>query len=133
MIILDTDILIDSARGVGEAVSCLQQIENNDALAISAVTEMELIIGCRNKNELKSLRYFLHRFKIISVNEEISDMATDLLKTYRLSHGLLIPDALIAGTAIDKGVRLVSKNRKDYRYIETLELLPYPEPLQYQY
>ena len=126
MIIVDTDILIDAARCTGDAVNCLQKIEDTSSLAISAVTRMELIIGCRNKKELKSLEQFLQRFEIISLNEHISDTATDLLKTYRLSHGLLIADALIAATAITVNTKLISKNQKDYRFIETLALLSYP-------
>lgn len=126
MIIVDTDILIDAARCIGDAVNCLQKIEDTSSLAISAVTRMELIIGCRNKKELKSLEHFLQRFEIISLNEHISDTATDLLKTYRLSHGLLIADALIAATAITVNTNLISKNQKDYRFIETLALLSYP-------
>jgi len=87
---------------------------------------MELIIGCRNKKELKSLEHFLQGFELISLNKQISDTATDLLKTYRLSHGLLIADALIAATTIVTGNQLISKNRKDYRFIQELELLEYP-------
>ena len=90
---------------------------------------MELIIGCRNKNELDSLEQFLNRFHIIRLNEQISDTATDLLKRYRLSHGLLIADALIAATAIISDLSFVSKNQRDYRFIEDLQLLPYPDPL----
>ena len=51
------------------------------------------------------------------------------MKKYRLSHGLLIPDALIAATAIEADTPLVSKNQKDYRFIKDLQLLPYPDPL----
>lgn len=126
MIIVDTDILIDAARCVDDAVNCLQQIEDTSSLAISAVTQMELIIGCRNKKEFKTLEYFLQRFKIISLSEQASDMATELLKTYRLSHGLLIADALIAATAIITKTQLISKNQKDYRFIEKLDLMKYP-------
>lgn len=126
MIIVDTDILIDAARCIEDAVNCLQQIEDTSSLAISAVTQMELIIGCRNKKELKSLEHFLQRFEIISLNEQISDTAAELLKTYRLSHGLLIADALIAATAIVTNTKLISKNQKDYRFIEELDLLNYP-------
>jgi predicted nucleic acid-binding protein len=51
---------------------------------------MELIIGSRDKNELQALSHFLRRFQIIPISEQISDMAVDLLKQYRLSRGLLI-------------------------------------------
>ena len=130
MLIVDTDILIDAGRNVNEAVNCLQQIEQRFSVAISSVTQMELIIGCRNKNELRSLEEFIERFHIISLDEQISDTAIDLLKQYRLSHGLLIADALIAATAIISDLSFVSKNQSDYRFIEDLQLLPYPDPFQ---
>ncbi|MDY0220573.1 MAG: hypothetical protein RBR67_05520 [Desulfobacterium sp.] len=53
MIIVDTDILIDAARCIDDAVNCLQQIEDTSSLAISTVTQMELIIGCRNKKDYR--------------------------------------------------------------------------------
>ena len=129
MIIVDTDILIDAAHSVEDAVNCLQQIEEKSVLAISVVTSMEMIIGCRNKKELTLLDHFFQRFEILSLENQISDTATELLKTYRLSHGLLIADALIAATAIVKGTQLISKNQKDYRFIEQLDLLEYPPSL----
>lgn len=129
MIVVDTDILIDAAHSVEDAVNCLQQIEDKSLLAISVVTSMEMIVGCRNKKELTLLDHFFQRFEILSLDNRISDTATELLKTYRLSHGLLIADALIAATAIVNGIQLISKNRKDYRFIEQLELLEYPHSL----
>jgi hypothetical protein len=127
---VDTDILIDAGRNVNEALDCLQKIEQKFSLAVSSDTQMELIIGCRNKNELHSLEHFLERFHLIRLDEQISDTAIDLLKQYRLSHGLLIADALIAATAIISGLSFVSKNQSDYRFIEDLQLLPYPDPFR---
>jgi predicted nucleic acid-binding protein len=130
LIIVDTDILIDAGRNVNEAINCLQQIEQRLSVAVCIVTQMELIIGCRNNNELQSLEQFIKRFHVIRLNEQISDTAIDLLKRYRLSHGLLIADALIAATAIILDLSFVSKNQRDYRFIENLQLLPYPDPFQ---
>lgn len=130
MLMVDTDILIDAGRNVNEALDCLQKIEQKFSLAVSSDTQMELIIGCRNKNELHSLEHFLERFHLIRLDEQISDTAIDLLKQYRLSHGLLIADALIAATAIISGLSFVSKNQSDYRFIEDLQLLPYPDPFR---
>jgi predicted nucleic acid-binding protein len=59
LIIVDTDILIDAGRNVNEALNCLQKIEQRLPAAVSSVTQMELIIGCRNNNELNSLEQFL--------------------------------------------------------------------------
>jgi predicted nucleic acid-binding protein len=52
---VDTDILIDAARGVSKAVDCLDKIKSTSSLSISIVAQMELIVGCRNKTELRAL------------------------------------------------------------------------------
>ena len=100
LVLVDTDVLIDAGREIVEATNCLQQIESRSTLAISVITHMELLVGCRNTTELRELDQFLSRFQIVSLNEHISERAVNVLRRYRLSHGLLIPDALIAATAI---------------------------------
>lgn len=127
-VLVDTDVLIDVGRSVVEAITCLQQIEQQASPAISVVTQMELIIGCRDKAELRTVERFLQRFQTIKLNESISDLAVDLLHRYRLSHGLLIADALIAATATSLDQPLVTKNQRDYRFIAGLHLLAYPKP-----
>jgi predicted nucleic acid-binding protein len=124
--IVDTDILVDAGRGVSEAITCLQEIGRKSALATSVVTQMELFVGCRDKTELYEVEKFLRRFQLIKLSESISDTAVDLLRQYRLSHGLLIPDALIAATALVFGVPFISKNQRDYRFLAGLNLLAYP-------
>lgn len=89
---------------------------------------LTLVVGCQNKAELQALERFLDRFRVLPLDEEVSLRAVDLLQRYRLSHGLLIPDALIAATAIIRDLPLISKNQRDYHFIEDLQLLPYPEP-----
>ena len=124
--VVDTDILIEAGRGVKEAIDYLQELERSTWLAVSVVTQMELIVGCRNKTELQALERFLRRFRILKIDETISDKAVELLQRYRLSHGLLIADALIAATALIWDCPLASKNQRDYRFITDLDLLPYP-------
>jgi predicted nucleic acid-binding protein len=128
IILVDSDVLIDVGREVEEAISCLDSIERHSSPAISAVTQMELIVGCRTKTELRKLDRFLLRFQVVPISETISDRSVDLLHRYRLSHGLLIADAIIAGTALTLGSPFVTKNQRDYRFIDKLQLLPYPQP-----
>lgn len=126
IVVVDTDILIDVTRGSSDAAKCLNLLEKQSSLAISSVTEMELIAGCHNKVELLKIEKLIRPFQVLKIREAISDKAVQLLKQYRLSHGLLIPDALIAATAIDYSVPLISKNQRDFRFITGLNLLPYP-------
>ncbi|MFN5513393.1 MAG: type II toxin-antitoxin system VapC family toxin [Cyanobacteriota bacterium] len=126
-IIVDTDIIIDVSRSIPEAVNCLQELQLRSRLAISVVTQMELIVGCANKLELQTLEKFLQRFDVIRIDSSISDKAVELLRLYRLSHGLLIADGLIAATAIIYNCHFITKNQRDYRFIQNLALLSYPQ------
>ena len=123
--IVDTDILIDAALQINKAIDCLDGLEQNSMLAVSVITQMELFVGCRNKTELGNTKRFLQRFQVLKLSDQISDKAIGLLLQYRLSHGLAIPDALIAATAITFNQPFISKNQRDYRFISGLRLLPY--------
>jgi predicted nucleic acid-binding protein len=47
------------------------------------------------------------------------------METYKLSHGIEIPDALIAATALYKNYELYTYNIKDYKFIHKLKLYKY--------
>jgi len=123
--IIDTDILIDEGRGISEAADVLDRLESTSLLSISVVTLMELTVGCRNKAEQRELAKFLRRFQILSITANISDRAIELLQQYNLSYGLLIADALIAATALTHGEPFATKNQRDFRFIDGLDLLEY--------
>lgn len=122
-LLVDTDILIDTARGVLDAASYLQRHAQRSFLGVSTVTQLELLIGCRNRNEQRTTSRFLQRFEVVRLSEQIADAAVDLILQYRLSHGLLLADALIAATARSLNIPLATKNQ---RFIAGLQLLPYP-------
>jgi predicted nucleic acid-binding protein len=125
-VIVDTDILIDIARSIPEALTYVANLEQRAILGISSVTYMELLIGCRNKTEQRKVERFVRRFELAKLNELIADRAIALLQQYRLSHGLLIADGLIAATTLVMDKPLATKNQRDYRFIAGLTLLPYP-------
>jgi len=91
------------------------------AFTFSAVTEMELVVGCRNKSELRELSRLLKQVNIIPITPEITTTAIKLLHAYRLSHGLLIADALIAATSIASKRTLSSGNAKHFSMIKELQ------------
>jgi predicted nucleic acid-binding protein len=94
LVLFDTDVLIDAGRGVREARHVLETARARGMVALRAVSEMELIVGCRNKRELAALMTSLQAFVSVPVDARISRQAVALLRTYRLSHGFLIPGAL---------------------------------------
>lgn len=126
LILIDTDVLIDVGRKIEVAVASLQRVEQEAVPGISIITQMELLVGCRNKKEFHILEKFLQRFEIVGLNKTIGDKSIELLRLYRLSHGLLIADSLIAATALTVDSPFLTKNQKDYQFIKGLEILPYP-------
>lgn len=124
-LIVDTDIIIDVIRNNSKAISFLQNAEKDNLLALSEITNMELIIGCRNKNELIALKKFMRRFEIISLNELVGKKASELIEIHYLSHNLHIPDAINASISIVFDIPFVTKNRRDYSFIKELNLLRY--------
>ena len=87
------------------------------------VSEMELYYGARDKLELKKLERFCALFHCVPVTENISITAKRLVLSYAKSHSLMIPDALIAATALEMKAPLMTLNIKDFRYITGLKLL----------
>ena len=95
--LVDTDILIDISKGIEKALQHLESLKGE--LFISDITAMELIVGARNKEEIKEIEKFIINYNRISLNEKITEYAYELLKEHAQSRGLTIPDALIAATA----------------------------------
>ena len=128
MILIDTDILVESLRGSIEATTWLASIRS-ETFGIPGVVAMELLMGCRNQNDLQRVRKFLSSFQVIWPDATDSACAYDLLLEHRLSSGLGIPDCLIAATALVRGARLFSFNIKHFGVIPGLEVQqPYKRP-----
>ena len=109
LLIVDTDILIDVSRHVEQAIKTLDGYFESHVVAISVITQLELMLGCENKREFENLDEFLKRFEIIDVSKSISQKSVDLFKNFRLSHGVMIADMLIAATALEYECSLLSK------------------------
>ncbi len=123
--IIDTDILIDAMNGVGEAIGFLAERET-EKIEISIVSAIELTIGCRNKDEMKELQKFLQKCILLPITPTASQSALQLIESYYLSHGLLMGDALIAATVMERGATLYTKNTRHFQMIPRLAIIrPY--------
>lgn len=121
MVLCDTNIFIYAFNGRKEAIDSLQNI-GLDNVVISSITVMELLQGMRNKIELAQTKKNICYFDIIEINLEISKLATHFIEKYNLSHGLLIPDALIGATAVIHQIPLYTYNTKDFKFMPNLQL-----------
>jgi len=109
----------------------LRAIEGLDGFSISVVTCIELAQGLRSKAELNALRNFLQdrSVALLPITESISSNAMFLVEQHHFSHSLGQSDVLIAATAVNHGLPLMTANTKHYLIIKNLILkksLPYP-------
>ena len=121
MVLCDTDIFIEALKNNPRATDSLRNI-GFENIAISAITLMELYFGALNKRELAKMKSRLLKLKIVQLDQDISESATGLVERYAKSHGLHIPDALIAATAISHRMELLTYNVKDFKFIERIRL-----------
>lgn len=124
--LIDTDILIDFARGLPEAGIFLDSVQQSGNIFISVISAMELLSGCRDSKHLRETKRFLFQTKIVPISEDSSRTAYELIQQFNLSHGLLIPDSLIAATAIENQLPLFTRNVKHFQMISELNVIqPY--------
>lgn len=76
----------------------------------------------RNKAELVAVKKMLDRrsARLLPVTEAITLRATELMESLTLSHGLQIGDALIAATAIEHQLPVLTANVKDFGAVAAL-------------
>ncbi len=121
MILCDTDIFIEAFKNNTLATDSLRRIGFPN-IALSAITLMELYFGALNKRELAKIKSRLQKLEIINLNQKITETAINMIERYAKSHSLHIPDALIAATAICRGMQLLTYNVKDFKFVEGIKL-----------
>jgi predicted nucleic acid-binding protein len=110
-LLVDTNILIQINQGIKVVEPIL---ENN--LAISFITEIELLGGLNFSKELKNqYKNLINDCYIFEFNRDIKEKTIFLRNNYKLK----IPDAIIASTAIVFDLPLVSS---DADFIKIKEL-----------
>ncbi len=86
------------------------------------MTVGELVQGCKTKRELSQLEEYLTVFTIDYANAEINELGTKLFQKWKLSKGLSFVDAIIAATAIKRGLTLITRNNKHFAFLPELKV-----------
>jgi hypothetical protein len=119
--LLDTTVLIDLSRGNLNAADFIDSAsESGTSLFISVISAMELIAGCRDKDEVEKAQKLIADFTLLHLSPAESIKAYELMVNYSKSHGMAIPDALIAATAIVHDLELASDNERHFSMIPDL-------------
>lgn len=119
--IYDTDILIWVQRGNAKAATL---IEKDTDKYLSIQSYMELLQGAKNKAHHQYTKDFIHEFEfhILPFTENIGHRALVYVEQYALSASMRAGDAIIAATAVENNMILVSSNGKHFKVIKELQL-----------
>jgi predicted nucleic acid-binding protein len=111
-LLLDTNILIDHIRRVPIAVAWLRSLP--EPPRISVISLLELYAGARSQREERDIDAVCAPLQWLPIGAEIAQRGGSFIRHYGMSHGLDIPDALIAATAEHHQLRLATLNVRHF-------------------
>lgn len=117
-LLLDSNVLIDVLRGERQALEWLEG--RTEGLAISVISWIEVLVGCEGV-ETDRVRAWLEMFRQLGVDQVVAAEAV----LCRREFGMRLPDAVILATARCHGMRLVTRNTKDFPERLGMVLVPY--------
>ena len=126
--LIDSDLVIDHLADVPEAVMLLRRLAG-DGIAISVVTYMEVYQGVlmspQPEDAERQLRAFVDGIPVIPFDMRVAERCVAIraeLRRYGRRIGARALDLIIAATAIEHQLTLVTRNTDDYRDITGLGL-----------
>ena len=119
--IFDTDIFIWVQRGNKKAARLINRSKER---FLSVYTYLELLQSAKNKQQHHCINDFLSSFGfvVLPLSGNIGHRALIYIQEYTLPHGLRAGDAIIAATAAENRMPLVSSNAKHFKPIKELKL-----------
>lgn len=118
--IYDTDILIWIQRGNEKAA---RLIDRDDDKHLSIQSYMELLQGAGSKAHHRYIKAFIFDFgfSILPLTENIGHRGLIYVEEYALSSNMRAGDAIIAATAVENNMTLVSSNAKHFKVVKELK------------
>ena len=116
--LLDSNVLILALRSQTEALDSLEQLQAEEIPYISVATRTEVLAGMRPYEGERTLE-LLASFASLPVSTSIADRAGRLIYDHAC-RGIQVsfPDALIAATALEHDLILVTTNVKHFPMLE---------------
>ena len=123
-LLLDTGLLIRHLRGQKSTVQLLRGLAKANRLCIATVTRLEVRAGAHPDEQVVTQK-LLSRFVNLELDTLVADRAGDLVaQGKRSDKPILVPDAIIAATALVHNLTLVTFNVQDFEQVANLSLHP---------
>lgn len=113
----DTNVFSEIFKGNAEVKNF---VESPDAV-IDATVYIECLQGSKSNQEKRFIKSYLSNFPLLLITPKISIRAMGLIDAYSNSFGLFLPDALIAATALENSLTVVTYNVNDFKFVQDLK------------
>jgi predicted nucleic acid-binding protein len=120
--LIDTNVF---SKIFGNNIAVREFVEGLPAV-VDATIFIECIQGSKSNFEKRLVKKYLDNLPLVLIALETSKRAIELIDAYSNSHGLMLPDALIAATALENDLTVVTYNVDDFRFIGGLKYLKPP-------
>jgi hypothetical protein len=117
--LVDTNVLSKFFAGDADVKTFLGSV----SFAINTIVYIELTQGSIKKRQRDLIEPHLSTLTYFPLTPAISKKAIELIDKYSASKGLFLPDALVAATAIEHDLKLVTFNVKDFKFIKDIRLI----------
>jgi len=120
-VIFDTDVLIWLEKGMSKAA---RRVNKEAERRVSILTCMELLQGARDRNHVRAVRDFLREmdFVVLPFTANIGTRALIYVEEYAITSGLKAADAIIAATAVENDMPLLTCDARHFKEIRELRL-----------
>lgn len=132
--LLDTDILSEILKQKNAVViqKAASYLQTNQQFSFSSITRYEVLRGLKAKGasrQLQQFATFCQHCQIFPITDVIFDRAADLwVATHAAGRPIKDADLLIAATALEHGLTLVTGNANDFSWIAGLTLEDWRQP-----
>jgi predicted nucleic acid-binding protein len=119
--LIETTILADLLRGKAEAVIWVNSLPPLGRW-VSVITYFELLAGCRNRREQRTMAREMRNYRLLLLTEDISRTALSWFERYHLSHGVGFLDSFIGATAANHNLTIATLNTKHFASLPGLQI-----------
>lgn len=122
MIVVDTDVLIDALRGRQPSAGRVTEGLEAGTLATTAVTVFELLSGAQGARQRKLIGDLLGALPVLPFDEPAGEAAAAVRRKLEAGgRGIGMADYLIAGICLSRSAPLLTRDRKQFQRIDSLD------------
>ena len=126
IIIADTDVIIDFFSGVDPAATEIEQLIEQDRLALTSITVFELYAGIIGKKRIKQIDDLITILPVFPLEAQHARTAVKIYNELKKTGNLIgNQDILIAGICITHDVPIITRNTAHFSRISQLRLFSF--------